>query len=170
MQRNSAGSRHVCGDFRSRRERGPVRRARAARLSAHPRCVRLRTRLRAATTSSSLVEHGLLRVCRPPAEEACPLRCRRHAHGAAPGKVFASRRSCARPLKRPPLPQKVTTTMFETLQQLRKKMVIGFVGGSDLVKITEQLSLTGGPGAHLHSANSVSAGRLMSSLASSRRL
>jgi phosphomannomutase len=39
--------------------------------------------------------------------------------------------------------------MLDTLQQLRKKAVIGFVGGSDLVKITEQLSLTGEPGACL---------------------
>jgi phosphomannomutase len=36
--------------------------------------------------------------------------------------------------------------MLETLQQLRKRVVIGFVGGSDLVKITEQLSLAGEPG------------------------
>lgn len=29
--------------------------------------------------------------------------------------------------------------MFKTLQELRKKLVIGFVGGSDLAKIAEQL-------------------------------
>jgi hypothetical protein len=29
--------------------------------------------------------------------------------------------------------------MIELLRALRKKVVIGFVGGSDLVKITEQL-------------------------------
>jgi phosphomannomutase len=35
--------------------------------------------------------------------------------------------------------------MLETLRQVRKKAVIGFVGGSDLAKITEQLSLAGEP-------------------------
>jgi phosphomannomutase len=29
--------------------------------------------------------------------------------------------------------------MIELLRALRKKVVIGFVGGSDLIKITEQL-------------------------------
>lgn len=33
--------------------------------------------------------------------------------------------------------------MVEILRALRKKMVIGFVGGSDLVKITEQLQVAG---------------------------
>jgi len=33
--------------------------------------------------------------------------------------------------------------MVEILRALRKKMVIGFVGGSDLVKITEQLQVVG---------------------------
>ncbi|RXW20669.1 hypothetical protein EST38_g5196 [Candolleomyces aberdarensis] len=33
--------------------------------------------------------------------------------------------------------------MDETLRALRKKVVVGFVGGSDLVKITEQLQVTG---------------------------
>ncbi|KAF5355325.1 hypothetical protein D9758_006033 [Tetrapyrgos nigripes] len=33
--------------------------------------------------------------------------------------------------------------MLQTLKDLRKKVVIGFVGGSDLVKITEQLSANG---------------------------
>lgn len=33
--------------------------------------------------------------------------------------------------------------MLELLKELRKKVVIGFVGGSDLVKITEQLDVTG---------------------------
>ncbi|TFK25603.1 phosphomannomutase [Coprinopsis marcescibilis] len=35
--------------------------------------------------------------------------------------------------------QKVTPEMVETLAELRKKAVIGFLGGSDLVKISEQL-------------------------------
>ncbi|KAF9054586.1 phosphomannomutase [Panaeolus papilionaceus] len=35
--------------------------------------------------------------------------------------------------------QRATPEMFETLQELRKKLVIGFVGGSDLAKIAEQL-------------------------------
>jgi phosphomannomutase len=33
--------------------------------------------------------------------------------------------------------------MVEILRALRKKTVIGFVGGSDLVKITEQLQVVG---------------------------
>jgi len=33
--------------------------------------------------------------------------------------------------------------MIELLKQLRKKAVIGFVGGSDLAKISEQLSVNG---------------------------
>jgi len=37
--------------------------------------------------------------------------------------------------------QRVSPEMVETLRALRKKMIIGFVGGSDLVKITEQLQL-----------------------------
>lgn len=32
--------------------------------------------------------------------------------------------------------------MIEVLRALRKQMVIGFVGGSDMVKITEQLTVT----------------------------
>jgi phosphomannomutase len=36
--------------------------------------------------------------------------------------------------------------MLETLQALRKRAVVGFVGGSDLIKITEQLTKDGGPG------------------------
>lgn len=36
--------------------------------------------------------------------------------------------------------------MLDLLKQVRQKVVIGFVGGSDLVKITEQLSLDGKPG------------------------
>jgi phosphomannomutase len=35
--------------------------------------------------------------------------------------------------------QQATPEMIQTLRELRKKLVIGFVGGSDLVKITEQL-------------------------------
>jgi len=40
--------------------------------------------------------------------------------------------------------------MIEFLRQLREQVVIGFVGGSDLVKISEQLSVNGIDGA-LHS-------------------
>ena len=39
--------------------------------------------------------------------------------------------------------QGVSLEMLELLKELRKKVVIGFVGGSDLVKITEQLSVSG---------------------------
>jgi len=42
--------------------------------------------------------------------------------------------------------QKVSVEMLELLKELRKKVAIGFVGGSDLVKITDQLSLTGNNG------------------------
>jgi len=42
-----------------------------------------------------------------------------------------------------PARQKVSVEMLELLKELRKKVVIGFVGGSDFVKITDQLSLTG---------------------------
>ncbi|KDR67982.1 hypothetical protein GALMADRAFT_257531 [Galerina marginata CBS 339.88] len=38
-----------------------------------------------------------------------------------------------------PARQAVSSDMLETLRALRKKLAIGFVGGSDLVKITEQL-------------------------------
>lgn len=41
--------------------------------------------------------------------------------------------------------------MDETLRALRKKVVVGFVGGSDLVKITEQLQVAGRDGASHHS-------------------
>ena len=37
--------------------------------------------------------------------------------------------------------------MLDTLLALKKKVVIGFVGGSDLVKITEQLQVSGHNGA-----------------------
>ena len=33
--------------------------------------------------------------------------------------------------------------MVEVLRALRKKMIVGFVGGSDLVKISEQLLVEG---------------------------
>jgi phosphomannomutase len=33
--------------------------------------------------------------------------------------------------------------MIKLLRDLRKKVVIGFVGGSDLAKITEQLAVDG---------------------------
>lgn len=36
--------------------------------------------------------------------------------------------------------------MIALLKQLRKKAVIGFVGGSDLAKISEQLAVDGKPG------------------------
>jgi len=36
--------------------------------------------------------------------------------------------------------------MFQLLKELRKKVVIGFVGGSDFVKISEQLSVSGNNG------------------------
>ena len=35
--------------------------------------------------------------------------------------------------------------MVETLRALRKKTIIGFIGGSDLVKITKQLQLEENP-------------------------
>lgn len=45
--------------------------------------------------------------------------------------------------------------MLDLLKELRKKVVIGFVGGSDLPKISEQLSPDGKPGARpsKHSEN-----------------
>jgi phosphomannomutase len=36
--------------------------------------------------------------------------------------------------------------MIRVLRELRKKVVVGFVGGSDLVKISEQLSVAGSNG------------------------
>lgn len=42
-----------------------------------------------------------------------------------------------------PARQSVSPEMIDTLRALRKKVVIGFVGGSDLVKISEQLSFKG---------------------------
>jgi len=39
--------------------------------------------------------------------------------------------------------QKGSLEMLELLKELRKKVVIGFVGGSDLVKITDQLTISG---------------------------
>jgi hypothetical protein len=50
--------------------------------------------------------------------------------------------------------QKVSPEMLALLRDLRKKVAIGFVGGSDLVKINEQLSVNG--------SNSKPAQRLMS--------
>ena len=38
--------------------------------------------------------------------------------------------------------QKGSLEMLELLRELRKKVVIGFVGGSDLVKITDQLTIS----------------------------
>jgi len=40
--------------------------------------------------------------------------------------------------------QAVSSEVLATLRELRKKVVIGFVGGSDFVKISEQLSANGG--------------------------
>lgn len=42
-----------------------------------------------------------------------------------------------------PARQAVSNEMLETLRDLRKKAIVGFVGGSDLVKISEQLSVQG---------------------------
>jgi hypothetical protein len=39
--------------------------------------------------------------------------------------------------------QSASLETLELLKELRKKVAIGFVGGSDLVKITEQLTVTG---------------------------
>jgi len=41
--------------------------------------------------------------------------------------------------------QRMSPAMRETLQKLRQQYVIGFLGGSDLAKITEQLTSTGEP-------------------------
>jgi hypothetical protein len=42
--------------------------------------------------------------------------------------------------------QKASLEMLELLKELKKKVAIGFVGGSDLVKITDQLTVTGNNG------------------------
>jgi phosphomannomutase len=39
--------------------------------------------------------------------------------------------------------QSASDEILDLLKELKKKVVIGFVGGSDLVKITEQLTVTG---------------------------
>lgn len=39
--------------------------------------------------------------------------------------------------------QAASAEILDLLKELKKKVVIGFVGGSDLVKITEQLSVRG---------------------------
>ncbi|KAG8833155.1 Phosphomannomutase [Serendipita sp. 399] len=44
-----------------------------------------------------------------------------------------------------PARQAASPEMIELLKELRKKVVIGFVGGSDLVKISEQLAVSGEP-------------------------
>jgi len=44
-----------------------------------------------------------------------------------------------------PARQDISPEMATLLRELRKKVVIGFVGGSDLVKISEQLDPSGGP-------------------------
>ena len=40
--------------------------------------------------------------------------------------------------------------MIELLRELRKQVAIGFVGGSDLNKIQEQLGVTGNNGKQAH--------------------
>ena len=42
--------------------------------------------------------------------------------------------------------QTASPEILKVLQEVRKKAVIGFVGGSDLVKISEQLAVDGRPG------------------------
>jgi len=42
--------------------------------------------------------------------------------------------------------QSASVEVLDLLRELRKKVVIGFVGGSDLIKITEQLTVTGNNG------------------------
>ena len=42
--------------------------------------------------------------------------------------------------------QSASTEMIDLLRELRKKVVTGFVGGSDLSKIQEQLGVTGNNG------------------------
>lgn len=44
-----------------------------------------------------------------------------------------------------PARQQVSDEMLATLQALREKVAIGFVGGSDISKIREQLQLPGHP-------------------------
>jgi len=44
-----------------------------------------------------------------------------------------------------PARQAASPEMIELLQNLRKKLIIGFVGGSDLTKISEQLAVRGRP-------------------------
>lgn len=41
------------------------------------------------------------------------------------------------------LPQAATVEMIETLKKLKEQCTIAFVGGSDLVKISEQISVHG---------------------------
>lgn len=43
--------------------------------------------------------------------------------------------------------QQATNEIIEFLRKLREQVVVGFVGGSDLVKISEQLSVNGINGA-----------------------
>ncbi|KAM6492229.1 phosphomannomutase 2 [Amanita muscaria] len=45
-----------------------------------------------------------------------------------------------------PARQPASQEMIDVLRALRKKFVIGFVGGSDLVKISEQLAVGGSDG------------------------
>ena len=45
-----------------------------------------------------------------------------------------------------PARQKASPEMIHLLRELRKKVAIGFVGGSDLVKISDQLAVAGANG------------------------
>lgn len=52
--------------------------------------------------------------------------------------------------------------MIDVLRALRKKVVIGFVGGSDLVKITEQLAVGGSDGMmHIYDQIDINACRIV---------
>lgn len=56
------------------------------------------------------------------------------------------------------LEQKASPSMIKLLRDLRKKVIIGFVGGSDLGKISEQLAVGGNDGWSRLTANSESIG------------
>jgi len=52
-----------------------------------------------------------------------------------------------------PLRQKVTPEMVKFLGELRQRVTIGFVGGSDFAKISEQLTVDGRDGSFYPSFN-----------------